>query len=62
MKTVVLGLALVGLAIGWGSYGQKQIRTGRYDCEFRVESLCFSWKMNDEGKKRDGVSERLNRE
>lgn len=59
MKTIVLLLALVGLALGWGSYGQKQVRTGLYDCEARLESLCFSWKKNDEGLKRDKVSDHL---
>lgn len=59
MKTIVLILALSGLALGWGSYGQKQIRTGLYDCEVRMDRFCFSWKKNEEGMKHDRVSDHM---
>ena len=55
MKNWMLALGLVGMALGWGLFGARQVRSREYECQVRVEFMCFMWEKSDYGNSLDPV-------
>ena len=55
MKNLMFLLGFAGLIVGWGLFGASQAKRIDYDCEVRVESLCFMWEKSAVGKAKDVV-------
>lgn len=61
MKNWMLLLGIAGLGLGWGFFGAQQVKKREYQCQVRVEFLCFMWEKSDYGKAQDPTGDELHK-